>query len=138
MPGRTFRVLGAPPALGAPEQAEVEEELRRVRALLASLPGPALVRMRDNPAGTLGEYAALLLDATARGLPPEIVLPAAVRRRYGGQRWFAVSLEVLDAFTAQFEARQSAATGGSLRSLPGAPRDWLRRADGHSRSSREP
>lgn len=116
-PERTFRVLGTGPTLSADERREVEGEIARVRALLAGAPGRPLVWLGENPAGVLGEYGALLMDAAARGLPGEVLLPASVRRRYGARRWFAMSVEVLDAFSEQMLDRPVA--GHHRRREPG-------------------
>lgn len=134
MAERTFQLHGAAPALNAREREEVEAEVRRMRALVAGLPAPGAVQVRRNPSGALGEYVGLLLDAAARGLPPEVVLPAAVRRRYRRRRWFAFSLEALDKVAAQLASPPAlvvvAAVGAhpQSHSLGGTIRGWLRSA----------
>ena len=119
MAERTFRVLGAAPPMDAGDRRAVAGEVVRLRALLVSLPGAPVVRATRNPAGLLGAYVGLLMDATARGLPRAVVLPAAVRRRHGGRRWFAVSLEALDSFAAQFAGGHAAAPGPTGRDAGG-------------------
>jgi hypothetical protein len=97
MPDRTIRVYGAAPALSARERYQVEGEVARVRALVASLPGEARVRVSANPSGPIGEYTALMMDALARGAPRRAVVPWTVRLLYGRRPWFRASMRALDA-----------------------------------------
>ena len=77
-----FRILGAPPPLSDWEQREVAGEVARLQALVARAPGPTTVQVRRNPSGVLGEYVALLLEATALGVSPRAITPPHVRLRY--------------------------------------------------------
>ena len=98
----TFRVLGEPFALDFDEQHAVLSEIARLRALIRGAPDARLVRLTQNPAGLVGEYTSLLIEATVRGRAAEDVVPADVRRRYGGCHWFHVSVEVLTAFSQEW------------------------------------
>ena len=99
---RTFRIVGAPPTLSDRDRGEVAREVVRLRALVASAPGPPLVRVRRNPSGPLGEYVALLLEATALGVPRQAILPLLVRLRYRHRPWFVVGAEVVTHFAAHY------------------------------------
>jgi hypothetical protein len=120
----TFRVLGEPFPLEPDEQGEVAAEIARLRALISSRPEHRLVRVNQNPAGLVGEYASLLMEATVRGRPAEDVLPADIRRRYGGCHWFGVSLDVLGAFREQWEAVLAERDGAATEQR----RRWQRRS----------
>ena len=102
----TFRVRGMVAPLSRAEQSEVQTEMARVQSLVEALPGAALVRKRRNPSGMLGDYVALLLDAVARGIPLETVVPPPTCQQYGQRRWFRASVEVLDAFTEELGDRR--------------------------------
>ncbi|HET8630033.1 MAG TPA: hypothetical protein VFL91_21645 [Thermomicrobiales bacterium] len=108
MPDRAVRIYGAAPPLTARERREVAGEVAGLRALVAALPGEPLVEVRRNPAGLLGEYVALLLDATARGVPARALWPPTVRLRYGRRRWFAFSLAALAQGRGDLPARDTA------------------------------
>jgi hypothetical protein len=101
MSEQAFRLFATVPPLTEQERREVADEVARMRALLARVPGKARVRVTANPSGPLGEYAALLLDARVRGVPLPVALPPIVWQRYGHCPWFATSLNVLDAFAGQ-------------------------------------
>jgi len=100
----TFRVSGEPCVLNSDEQQDVLLEIVRLRELIGGAPGTTLAQLNQNPAGFVGEYASLLLEATVRGHAAEEVAPADVRRRYSTCHWFGVSLEVLTAFCEQWTA----------------------------------
>lgn len=115
----TFRVMGEPFVLDRDEQHDVVAEIARLRALIRGAPDTTLVRLNQNPAGLVGEYASLLIDATVRGHADVDVLPADVQVRYGRCHWFAVSREVLTAFCQQWAiARAEDARQSSTRTAP--------------------
>jgi hypothetical protein len=99
-----FRVLGEPLVLDRHEQHDVLDEIGRLRGLIRGVPYDRRVRLNQNPAGLLGEYASLLMEATVRGHAAEDVLPPGIRTRYGECDWFAVSQQVLTAFSEQWAA----------------------------------
>ncbi len=101
MSRQIFRLFATAPSLTEQERREVADEVARLRTLLTHVPGKARVRITANPTGPLGEYVALLMDAHARGVPLPVAFPPLVRQGYRQRRWFATSLEVLDAFTGQ-------------------------------------
>jgi len=107
MSEQIFRLFATVPALTEQDRREVADEVARLRALLAHVPGKARVRITANPTGPLGEYVALLMDARARGVPMPVALPPLVRQGYWHRPWFATSLEVLDAFTGQVRQDRS-------------------------------
>lgn len=102
----TFRVLGAAPSLNPPERRQIEAEIVRLARVVGSLPGTPLVQVQRNPAGILGEYVILLMDGLARGVSRQTLLPPAIQQRYGDYTWYAISVEVLDAFSAELETKQ--------------------------------
>ena len=99
-----FRVVGAPPDLDPDERRQVQAEITRLRQLMSAAPRPALVCVDQNPAGILGEYSSLLIEAIVRGVPEHTVLPDDVRQQYRDRRWFSVCEEVLTAFMDQWMA----------------------------------
>ena len=103
----TFRVLGEPLALGRDEEHEVVAEIERLRVLIRGIPGDRRVRIDQNPAGLLGEYASLLMEATVRGHPADIVLPHDIRERYHTRQWFVVSVDALTGFAEHWAAARA-------------------------------
>lgn len=99
---QTFRILGSAPRLSTQEHREIAREVARLRALLDDLPGRTRVSVRRNPSGVLGEYVGLLLEGTAQGMPLARIVPLSVRLLYGHRRWFAIGLEAIEAFCAQY------------------------------------
>jgi hypothetical protein len=100
----TFQVFGEPAALASGERDAVASEIGRLRSLMRGSPQNGHVRVTQNPAGLVGEYASLLIEATVRGYPAEEIVPTDIARRYGDCHWFAVSREVLAGFREQWAA----------------------------------
>lgn len=114
----TFRVFGEPVELTLVEQRDVRCEISRLRTLIRGAPENGRVRVSQNPAGLVGEYASLLIEATVRRRPAGEIVPDDVRQRYGDCDWFTTSQEVLIAFCQEWLAvRAEGGTREHARSI---------------------